>query len=275
LNLFIKLWYDISKQYNSHAMPKFNDINLDKWKESDIWTESLWIIQERDKSGKHDGFYHGNFVPQIPRQLIQRFSKKNDIVFDPFLGSGTTAYECETLERNFVGVEIQPQLVKYVQDKLDSKKNFFEILSADSSNEKTFVKINEALKKHRRTKVQLAILHPPYANIVKFSKEKEDLSNAKDLKEFLQKFSSVVKNTISVLEKDRYLAIVMGDKYEKGKWIPLSFYCMNEACKLGSALKSVVVKNMEGKRVMRGRNRIRRYRALTSNYCVIKQFQYA
>ena len=30
-------------------MPKFNDINLDKWKDSDIWTDSLWIIQERDK----------------------------------------------------------------------------------------------------------------------------------------------------------------------------------------------------------------------------------
>ncbi|MCK5061279.1 hypothetical protein KAR28_01880 [Candidatus Parcubacteria bacterium] len=30
-------------------MPKFNDINLNKWKDSDIWTDSLWIIQERDK----------------------------------------------------------------------------------------------------------------------------------------------------------------------------------------------------------------------------------
>ncbi len=105
-------------------MPKFNDINLNKWKDSDIWTDSLWIIQERDKSGKHDGFYHGNFVPQIPRQLIQRYTKKNEIVFDPFLGSGTTAYECESLNRNFIGVEIQPTLVKYVQNKIDSKKNF-------------------------------------------------------------------------------------------------------------------------------------------------------
>ncbi|MBU4141635.1 site-specific DNA-methyltransferase, partial [Patescibacteria group bacterium] len=81
-------------------MPIFNDLNLDKWKESEIWTDSLWIIQERDKSGKHDGFYHGNFVPQIPHQLILRYTKENDVVFDPFLGSGTTAYECETLKRN-------------------------------------------------------------------------------------------------------------------------------------------------------------------------------
>ena len=34
---------------NPQIMPRFNDINLDKWKDSNIWTDSLWIIQERDK----------------------------------------------------------------------------------------------------------------------------------------------------------------------------------------------------------------------------------
>ena len=61
-------------------MPIFNDLNLDNWKESEIWTDSLWIISERDKSGKHNGFYHGNFVPQIPRQLILRYTKKGEVV---------------------------------------------------------------------------------------------------------------------------------------------------------------------------------------------------
>ena len=43
-------------------MPKFNDFDMNKWKElSDIETDSLWIIKERDKSGKNDGFY-----PKMP-----------------------------------------------------------------------------------------------------------------------------------------------------------------------------------------------------------------
>ena len=82
-------------------MPIFNDENLKDWKESEIWTDSLWIIHERDKSGKHSNFYHGNFVPQIPRQFILRYTKKSDVVFDPFVGSGTTAYEAENLKRDF------------------------------------------------------------------------------------------------------------------------------------------------------------------------------
>lgn len=83
-------------------MPKFNDFDMENWKEdcSDIMTDSLWIISERDKTWKHSNFYHWNFVPQIPNQLIRRFTKKWGWVFDPFLWSATTAIECENLWRN-------------------------------------------------------------------------------------------------------------------------------------------------------------------------------
>lgn len=58
-------------------MSKINDLDLTNWKElEDIWTDSLWVINERDKKGKHSNFYHGNFVPQIPNQMIKRYTKK-------------------------------------------------------------------------------------------------------------------------------------------------------------------------------------------------------
>lgn len=251
-------------------MAIFNDINLKNWKESEVWTDSLWIIPERDKSGKHNGFFHGNFVPQIPNQLILRYTKKNEIVFDPFVGGGTSAYEAENLKRNFIGIDIQRDLIEQIKKNIDTKNNFFELLAGDSTNFSTFNKVKETLKKHRKKNVQLAILHPPYADIIKFSNLKEDLSNVKSLKEFLEKFSQVLKNTISILEKDRYLAIVIGDKYTLGQWIPLGFYCMNEAQKLNLILKSVIIKNMEGNRAKRNKEAIWRYRALSSDYYIFK-----
>ncbi|OGY41242.1 MAG: hypothetical protein A2Y67_02155 [Candidatus Buchananbacteria bacterium RBG_13_39_9] len=251
-------------------MPDFNDLNLDDWKESEIWTDSLWLIQERDKSGKHSGFYHGNFVPQIPRQLISRYTKKGDVVFDPFVGSGTTAYEAETLGRHFIGIDIQKSLVGQLKSKVDNKEYFSEIILGDSSKNTTFDEVNEILKKRKKENISLAILHPPYADIIKFSDLRDDLSNSKSLDEFLSGFSLVIKNTISILEKGRYLAIVIGDKYTAGQWIPLGFYCMNEAQKIGLTLKSIIVKNMEGNRAKQNKEGIWRYRALSSDYYIFK-----
>jgi len=251
-------------------MPQFNDLDLKNWKDLDIWTDSLWLIPERDKSGKHNGFYHGNFVPQIPRQLILRYTKKDEVVFDPFVGSGTSAYEAESLGRNFVGVDIQPELVKRIKEKVDNKENFSELLTGDSADNNTFVNLDETLKNRNKKNFQLAILHPPYADIIKFSDRKEDLSNSTSLQDFLDRFAQVVKNTIGLLEKGRYLAIIMGDKYTQGQWIPLGFYCLNEAQKLGLILKSIIVKNMEGNRAKQNKEGIWRYRALSNDYYILK-----
>ena len=251
-------------------MPVFNDLNLDKWKESEILTDSLWIIPERDKTGKHNGFYHGNFIPQIPHQVILRYTKKNDIVLDPILGSGTTAYEAERLNRNFIGIDIQKKLIDYVSKNIEPKDNFSELITGDSTKNETFEGIKRILKNYKKKNVQLAILHPPYADIIKFSDLKDDLSNAKSLKDFLNKFAEVLKNTIDILENGRYLVIVIGDKYSAGQWIPLGFYCMNEAQKLRLTLKSIIIKNVTGNRGKQNKEAIWRYRALTSDYYIFK-----
>ena len=79
--------------------------------DNEINVDSLWIIKERDKSGKHKNVYHGNFIPQIPNQLIRRYTKENDIVFEPFAGAGTTLFECECLNRRYIGFDINKKIV--------------------------------------------------------------------------------------------------------------------------------------------------------------------
>ena len=251
-------------------MPNFNGLNLNDWKNSGIWTDSLWIIPERDNSGKHSGFYHGNFVPQIPRQLISRYTRSGEVVLDPFVGSGTTAFEAESLGRNFIGIDIQPELINHVKGKIDNKSNFSELVVGDSADEKIFANVAALLKARQKESVQFAVLHPPYADIIKFSDQPEDLSNCRSLNEFLKKFSQVSQNVIGLLDKNRYLAVVIGDKYAKGQWIPLGFYCMNELQKLGLTLKSIIIKNMEGNRAKQNKEAIWKYRALASDYYIFK-----
>jgi DNA modification methylase len=252
---------------------KFNDIDLKNWKESDINTDSLWLIGERDKRGKHSNQYHGNFIPQIPYQLIKRYTKKQDVVLDTFLGSGTTLYECENLNRNFIGFDINEEIISFVNKKMEASKQInFDIQICDVSNNLDFdKKISHSLQKLKSNKVQFVIMHPPYMDIVKFTDNKQDLSQISDLTEFVRQFKKVVSNALHYLEKNRYFAIVIGDIYKNSEVIPLSFYVLDAIKRnFKVKLKGIIVKNIEGNRGKLGKGGIWRYRALKSDYYIFK-----
>ena len=58
---------------------------------------------------------------QFWKQLLLRGSVKvTDIIFDPFMGSGTTAVACKELGRNFIGVEISEKYCQIARDRVDT-----------------------------------------------------------------------------------------------------------------------------------------------------------
>jgi len=98
---------------------KINDLNLNRWKEyEDIITDSLWIFDKRDTSGMHKADYWGNFIPQIPNQLLRRFTKQGEWVLDPFLGSGTTSLAAKNLGRSSIGYECNAEFREIIQEKV-------------------------------------------------------------------------------------------------------------------------------------------------------------
>jgi len=248
----------------------YNDLDIDNWKNLEINVDSLWLLGERDKKGKHSNIYHGNFIPQIPNQIIRRFTKKNDIVLDVFMGSGTTLFESETLGRNFIGFDINGEIIEFVKSKMiDCDTIQYDIHNCDTTNTDEFEKnIDISLKKMNSQKVQLIIYHPPYLDIVKFTDRKEDLSHISNLKEFISKFKIVLDNSLKYLEKNRYFAIVIGDVYKNSEVVPLSFYILDNIKRNFSVkLKGIIVKNIEGNRGKIGKENKWKYR---SQYNVIK-----
>jgi hypothetical protein len=119
--------------------------------------------------------------------------------------------------------------------------------------------------------VQFVIMHPPYMDIVKFTDNKQDLSQISDLTEFVKQFKKVVSNALHYLEKNRYFAIVIGDVYKNSEVIPLSFYVLDVIKRNYKVkLKGIIVKNIEGNRGKLGKGGIWRYRALKSDYYIFK-----
>jgi hypothetical protein len=72
------------------------------------YINEFWTSKQRDAAAIHEVSYRACFKPQLPSFFIKWLSKKNDVVYDPFSGRGTTAIEAALLGRKIVANDINP-----------------------------------------------------------------------------------------------------------------------------------------------------------------------
>ena len=72
------------------------------------WTKSIWHMNTESAKRVH---HPAPFPEELPHRLINLYSFKNDIVLDPFMGSGTTASAALKNSRRYVGYEISPEYI--------------------------------------------------------------------------------------------------------------------------------------------------------------------
>jgi hypothetical protein len=165
-------------------------------------------------------------------------------------------------------IQCDPEVAQKARELIEKEENKNNVITDVFIGDSKTMDIKQILNKNKIIKFQLLIMHPPYHDIIKFSENKNDLSRAKNTDEFLKMFGEVVDNTIPYLEKGRYFVLVIGDKYSKGEWIPLGFYCMQEVLKREFLLKSIIIKNFEETRGKRNQKELWRYRALVGGFYV-------
>lgn len=100
--------------YKREKENKENSISKEQFIE---WTKSIWTMNA--ESARRIG-HPAPFPEELPFRLIQLYSFKNDIILDPFMGSGTTALSAVKSERKFVGYDISKDYVALSEKRLDA-----------------------------------------------------------------------------------------------------------------------------------------------------------
>ena len=72
------------------------------------YLNEFWTSKQRQGNSIHEVSYRACYKPQLPNFFINQLTKKNDIVYDPFLGRGTTLIEAALNGRNVIGNDINP-----------------------------------------------------------------------------------------------------------------------------------------------------------------------
>jgi modification methylase len=91
---------------------KENTISKEQFME---WTKSVWTMNP--ESAKKVG-HPAPFPIELPYRLIQLYTFKDDIILDPFMGSGTTAIAALNAERKYIGYENNPEYLKLAEGRI-------------------------------------------------------------------------------------------------------------------------------------------------------------
>ena len=85
-----------------------------------VFTNEFWTSKQRAAHPLHEVSYRACFKPQLPRFFIERLTQPGDLIYDPFMGRGTTLVEAALLGRRVAGCDINPLSCVFTAPRLNS-----------------------------------------------------------------------------------------------------------------------------------------------------------
>ncbi|MEM2129155.1 MAG: site-specific DNA-methyltransferase [Candidatus Bathyarchaeia archaeon] len=228
---------------------RLNELDGRTWEKYSI---SVWNII---KSPEESKLKHPAMFPlELCKRLLQIYTKKGDIVMDPFMGSGSTIVAARDLERKGVGFDINPEFVKIAKKRLSQQKlvklDVDEplLVSIDASNLLDYVKPNS---------IDLVITSPPYWNIHTrkrtadykeprpYSFLKRDLGNISDYEEFLRELKTIFEKVYVALKPGKKCIVIVMDIRQGSMFIPFHMDICDIMEQSGYILEDIIIWNRE------------------------------
>ena len=201
---------------------KLNDLDGKNWIKS---TKSYWI-SEKCVDDKIALKHPAPFMVKDIIKLVSFFTKKKQIVLDPFNGTGTTLLACCRTGRKGIGIDLNKNYNDLAKKRLKNQPNYKDqkIIFGNSLN-----KI-----KNIEGEINYCVTSPPYHNILRnkgngirdvkdnyrkgartgveyYSENKNDLGNQKSYQNFLDLFEKIMSEVFFKLKNRSYTSIVISD----------------------------------------------------------------
>lgn len=213
---------------------KLNDLTSSEW-----IPETISVWNQKGLGAKHPDVkiekqHPAPFSFTDVARLIRFFTKKDQVVLDPFLGIGSTLKACATEHRRGIGIELNPKYAELSKERMETEL-------ADSSNKSEQVVLlgdsRDVLDTLEENSVDFVVTSPPYWNILhkedhkvkqerkehsldtKYSDSEHDLGNIDDYEIFLDELTGILAKCARVLKPQKYMAVVVSDFRDKSKYI--------------------------------------------------------
>lgn len=192
---------------------------------------TIWSFKDRGDWATHKGDYPGNCSPYVVKNLLIKYTNKNDIVLDQFVGSGTTIIESLLLNRKTIGIDINDKALNITKSRIKDIGGKYKLIRGDAT---------KLILKNKS--IDFICTHPPYMDIIKYSNGiKGDISLLSG-EEFYNSIKLVAIESFRVLKEKCYCAILIGDVRKNGLIVPVGFNVMELFLNEGFLLKEIIIK---------------------------------
>lgn len=214
---------------------------------------TVWDFPSRGNWAVHSSHYRGNWPPQIPRNLIERYTNKGELVVDAFAGGGTTLIEAWLLGRRSVGLDISKLAIQTANTKLNEMENLanedkrieLDLNLRPLVVEANAIELSSVLLRQgiEMNNVKLLCAHPPYLDSIRYTTDNPyDLALVPNLEAYCSKMRTFALQVRAVLSADGVCAILIGDIRKKREIIPLGLRTLYVFLSEGLKLDNIVVK---------------------------------
>jgi len=245
-------YIDLGERGKYNIKNKLNNLTGKEW----IKFSKSWFIHRPIRRKNNEILHPAKFPESLAKEFIRFFTKENQWVLDPFLGTGSTLIAAGELKRNAVGIELAQKYFKIAEERIRAKnfsKNIIPLLGSSLKTDKLLDNIDL-----NNIKFDYVITSPPYWNQLErssirqksrkekgldtqYSFDKEDLGNIKSYEEFIENQAKIFDKVYDLVNNKGYLTIITNNIYYKSKLYPLAFDTAVSLTKRGS--KSWVLKD--------------------------------
>jgi len=222
---------------------RLNDLNGKTWEKYSI---SIWDVV---KTPEETRLRHPAMFPvELCKHLIEIYTKRGDVVLDPFVGSGSTVMAAKELERVGIGIDINPAFVKLAKQRLSQQR------LVQTNIEEPKVYCDDAVNLPNlvgSSSVDLVITSPPYWLIHKrtadykesrpYSELVRDLGNVEDYGQFMQALKEIFAKVRYVLKPGKRCIIIVMDIRVQSLFIPFHMDITNTMRDIGFTLEDIII----------------------------------
>jgi DNA modification methylase len=224
---------------------RLNELDGRRWTRYSI---SIWQINKTPSEAK---LKHPAMFPiELCSRLIDIYTKKGDVVLDPFMGSGSTLVAAKDKERRAIGFDVNPSFVTLARRRLSQQK----LIQQGIREAKVYCDDSRNLLEHLEpSSVDFVLTSPPYWNIHSrkrtadykesrpYSDLKSDIGNTEEFKVFMDELQSVFERVHTVLKHGKRCAVVVMDIRLGSQFIPFHIDVIDAMKKVGFVLEDIII----------------------------------